>query len=126
MNFNRQYDSHKIVGWEEFYIEYKELKDYINEAKTVLKNRTSSRKKSTDSKDTTCDHNGIPEIINENDLNNIQNFEKFKVCFKQSLQKAEKFYRKLKEDLMYDFKIMKELVDELIDKEVMILILGII
>jgi hypothetical protein len=128
MKFNIQYDSHKIAGWEEFYIEYKELKDYLKEAKLVLKERKSRKPSSYSGKEENPENISMPdpELPNLNhgvDLetqNGHLNFNKFKENFRLALTKADKFYKKIKEDLIYDFDLLKKLVDELIDKEVLV------
>jgi hypothetical protein len=37
MSFNIQCQEHKIKGWERFYIEYAELKDYLRQARVAIK-----------------------------------------------------------------------------------------
>jgi hypothetical protein len=131
----------RIPGWKEFYIEYTELKQFLKEAREKVKihrqasmsSKTVNKISPDNSQHAEQQEGGegggglevFPEPVNFDPSmvpENKSEYGRFKHEFKNSLQKAETFYKKIKEDLIYDFNLLKQLVDELIDKDVRFLV----
>jgi hypothetical protein len=147
MRFNLIFDFHKKPNWKDFYLEYKELNDYIKNAKEFFSERVKmkcqkhpdksvfKRIESVEHRETEENHNVIEQQENNDHLErgpSVISFVSFEKKFetqeqfsKEYIQKFEAkldrvkfFFLEVKNDLVADYEHLKHLVLECEDVEV--------
>jgi hypothetical protein len=147
MRFNLIFDFHKKPDWNCFYLEYKELKDYLLNARDffnqsvkmeakVNPNRVLFRRVSTIEENKEIEHYDGENINTENKVDlqknpsfvTIEENKKFETKeqfskeyiqkFDEKLNRVKNFFLDVKNDLERDLKVMKDLVLDREDIEV--------
>jgi hypothetical protein len=141
MRFNLIFDFHKKPNWKEFYLEYKELNDYIKSAKeffservklkcqkhpekNVFKRLESLENRNTEENPNDRDQNENninlergPSVISfvklENKIETQEQFSKdYILKFEEKLDRVKNFFLEVKNDLVADYEHLKHLVLE--------------